>query len=73
MAQAWVTQATLRESADWGVADSRGRIAVTAGFGPKPDSDSSADIKGDELTYARAPISSSEGQFVPTLTWKRAK
>jgi len=30
-------------------------------------------IKGDELTYARAPIPSPEGRFVPTLTWKRAK
>jgi hypothetical protein len=30
-------------------------------------------IKGDDMTYVRAPISSPQGPFVPTLTWKRAK
>jgi hypothetical protein len=32
-----------------------------------------AAIKGDDLTYVRAPIPSPKGPFVPTLTWKRAK
>ena len=30
-------------------------------------------IKGDDMTYVRAPLPSSQGPFVPTLTWKRAK
>ena len=30
-------------------------------------------INGDDMTYVRAPIPSPQGQFVPTLTWKRAK
>lgn len=30
-------------------------------------------IKGDDMTYVRAPIASPEGPFVPTLTWKRVK
>ena len=30
-------------------------------------------VKGDDMTYVRAPIPSPEGPFVPTLTWKRAK
>lgn len=30
-------------------------------------------IKGDEMTYVRAPIASPAGTFVPTLEWKRVK
>ena len=30
-------------------------------------------IKGDDLTYVRAPIPSPQGPFVPTLAWKRTK
>jgi hypothetical protein len=37
------------------------------------DQKATVTIKGDELSYVRAPIPSSRGSFVPTVTWKRAR
>jgi lipocalin-like protein len=37
------------------------------------DQKATVTINGDDMSYVRAPIPSSKGPFVPTVTWKRAK